>query len=171
MGEAKRRKAARAGVVYHHTSTLRTNLIWMSGVIELEGRGEELIHPKLDNFTFSGNASLRRPMKDLPPVAWFTTQVAIPNCLRTWAPTFRNRDGSPNQAAEAMWQKLKPSDPETTKDVWDGITLQRRSPEALRHPRVALGFPIADIPVTGSCEVEENQAEGPDWCCAAASVA
>jgi hypothetical protein len=108
MSEAKRRKAARAGVVYHHTSTLRTNLIWMSGVIELEGRGEEPIHPELDNFTFSGNASLRRPMKDFPPVAWFTTQISIPNCLRNSVITFCNQDGSINHDAEAMWQRLKP---------------------------------------------------------------
>ena len=28
----------RVPTVYHHTSTVRTNLIWMSGVIEVEGK-------------------------------------------------------------------------------------------------------------------------------------
>ena len=38
MGEAKRKRLADRAVVYHHTSTLRTHFIWMSGVIELEGK-------------------------------------------------------------------------------------------------------------------------------------
>jgi hypothetical protein len=44
MGEAKRRRQQNSTpdrVVYHHTSTLRTNLLWMSGVIEVEGRGRD----------------------------------------------------------------------------------------------------------------------------------
>ena len=38
MGAAKRKRQNRVPTVYHHTSTLRTNLIWMSGVIEVEGK-------------------------------------------------------------------------------------------------------------------------------------
>jgi hypothetical protein len=83
MGEAKRRKLASArgdGVVYHHTSTLRTNLLWMSGVIELEGRSPPVIHPHLGEVRT--DALARRALKDFPPVAWFTTEIAVPKCLR-----------------------------------------------------------------------------------------
>jgi hypothetical protein len=38
MGEAKRKRLADRTVVYLHTSTLQTHFIWMSGVIELEGK-------------------------------------------------------------------------------------------------------------------------------------
>lgn len=54
MGEAKRRKMKEAElgpVVYHHTSTLRTNLLWMSGVIELEGQSRRpAFHPSWAKF-------------------------------------------------------------------------------------------------------------------------
>jgi hypothetical protein len=82
MGEAKRRKlaAVQGGVVYHHSSTLRTNLMWMSGVIEVEGRGKPALHPKFGELRT--DASLRRALKDFPPVAWFTSDISIPNCLR-----------------------------------------------------------------------------------------
>jgi hypothetical protein len=83
MGEAKRRKLASAEgacVVYHHTSTLRTNLLWMSGVIELEGRSPPVVHPQLGEVRT--DALARRALKDFPPVAWFTTEIAVPKCLR-----------------------------------------------------------------------------------------
>jgi hypothetical protein len=83
MGEAKRRKMREAQlgpVVYHHTSTLRTNLLWMSGVIEVEGRSRPALHPKLGEIR--SDAMMRRAMKDFPPVAWFTSEIDIPNCLR-----------------------------------------------------------------------------------------
>jgi len=71
MGEAKRRQTASiVRTVYHHTSTLRTNLIWMSGVIEVEGAGATPLHPQLGEFKHA--TSLRRGMHDFPPVAWFT---------------------------------------------------------------------------------------------------
>jgi hypothetical protein len=139
MGEAKRRKAAAAALtVYHHTSSLRTNLIWMAGVIEREGQGKEPVHPEMEFMQFARGAYLRRPMKDFPPVAWFTTQIAIPNCLRHWTQTFRNQDGSVNEEAHAQWETLKPTDPKVMQDIYDAITLHR----------VALGFPVASIPVT-----------------------
>ena len=48
MGEAKRKRGnAAVSTVYHHTSTLRTNLIWMSGVIQIEGKSAGIIHPQL----------------------------------------------------------------------------------------------------------------------------
>jgi hypothetical protein len=140
MGEAKRRKQARAArtIVYHHTSTLRTNLIWMSGVIEREGCGETPVHPDFPGYIYGGTAAtfLRRPLKDFPPVAWFTTQIAIPNCLRNTVIAFRNADGSVNKEAEAEWEKIKPKLGDQN-DFSDAIALHR----------VALGFPIANIPV------------------------
>lgn len=45
MGQAKLKRANAVPVAYHHTSTLRTNLIWMAGVIEVEGRSGPVIHP------------------------------------------------------------------------------------------------------------------------------
>ncbi|UPJ78573.1 hypothetical protein IVB16_27380 [Bradyrhizobium sp. 183] len=93
MGEAKRRKLVedQAGpVVYHHTSTLRTNLLWMSGVIEVEGKGLPPLHPRLG--TIRTNALLRRSMTDFPPLAWFTSEITIPNCLRDTQIMFVDND-------------------------------------------------------------------------------
>lgn len=125
MGEAKRRRlAAVAGgpVVYHHTSTLRTNLIWMSGVIELEGRCPPVIHPQMGEITTS--ATLRRAMIDFPPLAWFTTRVEVPMCLQKSGLTL--------------------VDPKTGRPIFE----ERNNIElgnALALNRMALGFPVADI--------------------------
>jgi len=51
----------------------------MSGVIEVEGRGKPAVHPKLG--VIEQNASLRRAMKDFPPLVWFTTEIDTPKCL------------------------------------------------------------------------------------------
>jgi len=59
--------------VYHHTSTLRTNLLWMSGVIEVEGSGREPLHPQLG--IIKTDVLRRRAMQDFPPVAWLTSEV------------------------------------------------------------------------------------------------
>lgn len=80
MGEAKRRRESMKQLVYHHTSTLRTNLIWMSGVIQVEGAGEIPVHPKLGKL--ATDAAIRRTMNDFPPLVWFTRQVATPKCLQ-----------------------------------------------------------------------------------------
>jgi len=79
MGEAKRRRDSAVPMVYHHTSTLRTNLIWMSGLIKLEGQSEHVVHPQLGAINTSALA--RRALDDFPPVVWFTTQVSVPKCL------------------------------------------------------------------------------------------
>lgn len=79
MGEAKRKQSAGADVIYHHTSTLRTNLLWMSGVILPEGEMKPVIHPVLG--TLATDARFRRDMKDFPPVVWFTRNTAVPHCL------------------------------------------------------------------------------------------
>lgn len=82
MGEAKRRREAADGAltVYHHTSTLRTNMIWMSGVIDLEGRCPPVRHPQLGEIRTS--AKPRRAMADFPALAWFTRKIDIPMCLQ-----------------------------------------------------------------------------------------
>jgi hypothetical protein len=53
--------------VYHHTSTLRTNLIWMSGVIEVEGKSKGVLHPQIGEIRT--DAKVRRALKDFLPVA------------------------------------------------------------------------------------------------------
>jgi hypothetical protein len=79
VGEAKRRRDAAVPTIYHHTSTLRTNLIWMSGVIQVEGKSDGVFHPELGEI--NTDASVRRSMKDFPPVVWFTRRVEIPKVL------------------------------------------------------------------------------------------
>jgi hypothetical protein len=44
MGQAKVRKAQSQPTLFHHTSTLRTNQLWMSGVIQVEGKSGPVIH-------------------------------------------------------------------------------------------------------------------------------
>lgn len=136
MGEAKRRRQAATGVVYHHTSTLCTNLIWMSGVIQVEDHPDchqVLMHPDLGKFQ-SGQTSLRRATQDFPGVAWFTTRIQIPKCLMEFRLRFTGEDP---ELAEAMWQDMMPRDPEKLKRLYNTLVLNR----------IALGFPIADVPV------------------------
>ena len=71
-------------MVYHHTSSLRTNLIWMSGVIDLEGQTKEglhglVYHPQLGRIL--DGAKLRREFNDFPKLAWFTRRLEVPNVL------------------------------------------------------------------------------------------
>ena len=122
MGEAKRRRAI--PMVYHHTSTLRTNLIWMSGVIEVEGKTKDVIHPQLGKIMT--NALFRREMKDFPQVAWFTTQLRVPRCL--------------------IVDRLQLAHEETG-EVMEELVLTETEANMLAMQRVALGFPIADINV------------------------
>lgn len=78
MGQAKRRREAGVQVVYHHTSSLRTNLLWMSRYIALEGNSKGVIHPELGEI--HTDAALRRPMRDFPPLVWFTTRIQAIAC-------------------------------------------------------------------------------------------
>ncbi|SFJ85561.1 hypothetical protein [Bradyrhizobium sp. Gha] len=128
MGEAKRRKLmdVQGGlVVYHHTSTLRTNLLWMSGVIEVEGKGLPPIHPRLGQITT--DAKLRRSMTDFPPLAWFTSEITIPNCLRDTQIRLVDANGS-----------IKHED-FPGEDVSDALALNR----------VAIGFRLSENPTIG----------------------
>lgn len=123
MGQAKRRREAGVQVVYHHTSTLRTNLLWMSGVIKVEGQSEGVVHPDLGEILT--DATLRRPMCDFPPLVWFTRQIAVPACLQ--------------QASIAL------RDPITGEiRAMDG---PQGTANAIALNRLALGFRVTSIPV------------------------
>jgi hypothetical protein len=123
MGEAKRKRQNQAQTVYHHTSTLRTNLIWMSGVIQVEGKSEGAFHPQLGKVRT--DATMRRPLKDFPPVAWFTTHIEVPKVLMVHEMVFVDKvTGEPIRRME--------------------IGLEISNAYALQ--RLALGFPVASIP-------------------------
>lgn len=111
-------------VVYHHTSTLRTNLIWMSGVIEVEGAGEKPFHPHLG--VVGQEPRFRRALKDFPPLAWFTTRVEIPKCLIEMKLLFQSKE-----TGELVGELPMP----------DGAS------DALSLTRMAIEFKIKDIPV------------------------
>lgn len=125
MGEAKRRKeaVARDPIVYHHTSTLRTNLLWMAGVVAVEGGDEPVYHPRLGKL--QTDTKMRRAMQDFPPLAWFTTQIECPKCL-TDAPVYG-------------------VNPETGERIDISVGPGAMNPIALQ--RIALAFRVADIPV------------------------
>lgn len=123
MGEAKWRREHAVPTVYHHTSSLRTNLIWMSGVIQVEGQSKDAVHPQLGEI--QTNASLRRGFSDFPPVAWFTRRLEVPKCLQSVSLCLMSKDTGEITEIEA--------DEKTA----NGIALQR----------IALGFPVSAIPV------------------------
>lgn len=123
MGQAKLKRANAVPMAYHHTSTLRTNLIWMAGVIEVEGRSGPVIHPQLGELKL--NANLRRAMRDFPPLAWFTTRIEVPNCLL--------------RSSLMLQDKSTGATREVARDP--------RLANAIALNRIALGFPVAAIPV------------------------
>jgi len=123
MGQAKLRRANAVPVVYHHTSTLRTNLIWMAGVIEIEGKSDPVFHPQLGELRLDAN--LRRAMRDFPPLAWFTTRIEVPNCLL--------------HSSLMLLDKSSGATREVARDP--------RLSNAIALNRVALGFPVAAISV------------------------
>lgn len=123
MGEAKARLAARQGMVWHHTSILRTNLIWMAGVIELEGRSKGALHPALGEiFT---DAGFRRPMQDFPALAWFTSDINVPKCLQHF-----DMYGTDQVTGEMRRLDIEPA-----------------AASALLMNRIAIGFRVSDISV------------------------
>jgi hypothetical protein len=123
VGEAKRRRAAGVPTIYHHTSTLRTHLIWMSGVIELEGKSPPVQHPHIGEIRT--DALARRAVIDFPRLAWFTTQISIPNCLINSVIYGIDKLTGERKAIET-----------------DAMTAN-----ALALNRVAIGFPIDNVPV------------------------
>jgi hypothetical protein len=124
MGQAKLRRMSAVPTVYHHTSTLRTNEIWMSGKIKLEGQQPPAVHPKLGKITT--NANLRRSMRDFPPLAWFTARISVPRCLVESVMLFRD---------------------EKTGEVIKKVRLGERESNAMSLHRIAIGFPVSAIPV------------------------
>jgi hypothetical protein len=125
MGEAKRRRLAgdKTLTVYHHTSTLRSNLIWMSGVIELEGRSPPVYHPRLGEIRT--DALARRSMKDFAPLVWFTTQTSVPQCLVKTSILFIDK----------VTRKAKQMDVDS--DMGNAMALHR----------IAIGFRVGDVSV------------------------
>jgi hypothetical protein len=79
VGEARSKRRDEPAVVYHHTSIVWTNQIWMSGVIDVEGKPRRALHPALGEV--GAGPSLRPGFNDFPPLAWFTTRRKVPNCL------------------------------------------------------------------------------------------
>lgn len=124
MGGASKWKKNRPSLVYHHTSTLRTNLIWMAGVIEVEGQHGTPFHPHLG--IMQTDVRFRRACKDFPPVAWFTSDINVPKCLIETALFF--------------------VDPETGEK--SEVRVNGAMSNAISLRRMALGFHVADIPVT-----------------------
>jgi hypothetical protein len=124
MGEAKRRRAEQDRLIYHHTSILRTNQLWMSGVILPEGEMPPALHPKLGEIRT--NANLRREMRDFPPLVWLTKQIEVPNCLVEIGLVFADK---------------------TTGEKVGRSSAGRELSNAIALNRVALGFRIDEIPV------------------------
>ncbi|WP_176026413.1 hypothetical protein [Brucella intermedia] len=123
MGEAKRKKSGQQ-IVFHHTSILRTNLIWMSGKIELEGQGRPAFHPHMGKH-ISQSVEARRPCREFPPLAWFTSRIDVPHCLRKITFCGENQE---------------------TGEVTN-IVLSDREASAISLRRMALGFRVEDIGV------------------------
>jgi hypothetical protein len=126
MGQAKQRQRQNATlgpIVYHHTSTLRTNLLWMSGVIEVEGKGREPLHPHIG--VIKTDVLRRRAMQDFSPVAWLTSEISVPNCLRTMKLCFTDKTTG----------ELRYED-EAVGNLSDALVLNR----------VAIGFRVPECP-------------------------
>jgi hypothetical protein len=110
--------------VYHHTSSLRTNEIWMSGKIKLEGQQPEALHPKLG--TIKTDANRRRSMTDFAPLVWFTSKISVPRCLVESTMYFTDQE---------------------TGEVVKRVRLSELESNAMSLHRIALGFPVPAIPV------------------------
>src|SRR5690242_13987109 len=117
MGQAKLRRMNAVPTVYHHTSSLRTNEIWMSGKIKLEGQQPPAWHPKLGKIGTTTN--LRRSMRDFPALAWFTSKISVPRCLVETVICFAD---------------------EKTGEVVKKLRLGEHESNAMALQRIALGF-------------------------------
>jgi hypothetical protein len=71
-------------------------------------------------------------MMDFPPVAWFTTEIAIPKCLTNMTLLLKHND-----TGEVIGEN----------DFEDFGLTGRAAADALALDRLALGFNIKDIPV------------------------
>lgn len=113
-------------MIYHHTSVLRTNLLWMAGEIRPEGTTSEITvpHPHLPHGVRCPPANYRRALVDFPAVVWFTTRVDVPGCMRVILAVVTDKDGNSHEE-----------------------DLDRATGDAFTWKRVALGFRVADIAV------------------------
>jgi hypothetical protein len=94
----------------------------MSGVIQLEGHGGDVLHPQIGRV--KTDVKVRRECKDFPPLVWFTRRTEIPNVLLNVELFVEDKLGRRLSVEE-------------TREIANGIAMHR----------VALGFPISDIPV------------------------
>jgi hypothetical protein len=129
VGQAKIRKLLdeASPTVYHHTSTLRTNQLWMSGSILPEGTMPPVVHPRLGRV--HTDASIRRPMKDFPALAWFTRRIEIPRCLQATQIRLAMPDGSLHAV-------------DSNADMANAFALNR----------FAIGFRLADLDLARWCD-------------------
>jgi hypothetical protein len=95
----------------------------MAGVIEVEGKGREPLHPHIG--VIKTDVLRRRAMQDFPPVAWFTSEIAVPNCLRNTKLYFTDKTTG----------ELRYED-EAAGNLSDALTLNR----------VAIGFRLPECP-------------------------
>jgi len=91
LGEAKRGAERERRMIWHHTSILRTNHLWMSGFILREGENPPVIHPHIGNL--HSDAGFRRPMKDFPALVWLTRSIEVPGCLLSGTILMTSPDG------------------------------------------------------------------------------
>jgi hypothetical protein len=82
------------------------------------------LHPHLG--TVQTDLRFRRACKDFPPVAWFTTEISVPKCLILNHVILKQMD-----SGETVEVPI-------SNEMANGIAMHR----------LALGFPVADIPVT-----------------------
>jgi len=136
MGEAKRRKGLTA---YHHSSSLVQNRIWMDGVLKPNGPAATMAeativqHPKIaTGVLFGGKETHRRACRDFPPLVWFTTRTAIPKCMT---------------AAELVLAGMPNNETIAKIEAEMGRALMADTANFYAWNRIALGFPIANIPL------------------------
>lgn len=120
MGEAKLRRSKSGKIVYHHTSTLRTNLIWMSGYLLPEGEMQPAIHPVLGRVETNGYK--RRAMNDFPPLIRFTVKADVPKTLLRSQIILTNNEGQS-----------------------EAIDLEEAEINAISLDRIAVGFDVDEI--------------------------
>ena len=95
----------------------------MSGVVQVEGKSEGVYHPQLGEIKTDG--FLRRSFNDFPPLAWFTTQIKVPECL-----------------IQSRYFLVRPNGEKFELDLGPSLA------NAIALNRIALGFRIADVSLT-----------------------
>jgi hypothetical protein len=145
MGDAKRRRAV--PIVYHHSSVVAQNLMWMQGEL-LPGGPEpvEVPHPRIAHFRIGGAEAERRACKDFPPLVWFTSRIKIPACLRKLTKLVIYAKDQSVFESEEFQRDLAILDEEYRKLSTEDLT------NAYRWNRTALGFPLTSIPAVRWCD-------------------